>query len=36
MIDLIKEHYGVLFEPALIDEIAQASVLKDFNEVEAL
>lgn len=36
MIDLIKEHYGVLFEPALIDEIAHASVLKDFNEGDIL
>lgn len=36
MKELVKEHYGYLFEDPLIDEIASVSIIKDFKEGDVL
>ena len=36
MIDLLKQTYGFIFEEKLIEEIAEVSVLRDFNEGDVL
>ncbi len=36
MKDLLQIHYGSVFEEKLIEEIAQVSLLKDFNEGDVL
>jgi len=36
MKDLLKQTYGFIFEEALIEEIAEVSLLRDFNEGDIL
>lgn len=36
MVDLLKQTYGFIFEDKLIEEIAEVSLLRDFNEGDVL
>jgi CRP-like cAMP-binding protein len=36
MIDILKENYGFIFEEKLLEEIAQASTLRTFEEGDIL